>query len=62
MPTRLGNLLQSFVTDEEANFEDREWIWMRDWAFTVTLKELIKKYERDHDVTLHAFNMIRPNM
>eukprot|EP00435_Cladocopium_sp_Y103_P023397 s667_g5.t1 len=25
----MGNLLQSFLTDETASFEDREWIWMR---------------------------------
>ncbi|CAK8990172.1 unnamed protein product [Durusdinium trenchii] len=39
----MGNLLQSFVTDEEANFEDREWIWMRygtAYRATYTLYEI----------------------
>lgn len=39
----MGNLLQSFLTDETANFEDREWIWMRygtAYRATYTLYEI----------------------
>lgn len=39
----MGNLLQSFVTDESATFEDREWIWMRygtAYRATYTLYEI----------------------
>lgn len=39
----MGNLLQSFLTDETASFEDREWIWMRygtAYRATYTLYEI----------------------